>query len=200
MTIRAPYIVSQRVTGAQTSQPTSSNPNLNTNPVPFVQSDWPNPTLAVPRFSSIISLEQRGINPNLFTNPVPFKQSDWANPVLPKLKTSDDPRSINLNLITPVILVPFSQYDWPNPTLSPSRQSSIILGSVSSNLNIFLNPIPFSQPDWPNPVLSPSRQNAITSEDGVWQNPIIFTSPPPPVIVVSAVNPWIAGMGRMMNR
>src|SRR5439155_14120114 len=61
----------------------NQNPNVYTNPKPFLQPDWPLAPLprAIDSASTRTWLNQ---NPNLYTNPKPFLQRDWPLAPLPR--------------------------------------------------------------------------------------------------------------------
>src|SRR5438034_812598 len=118
----------------------NQNPNVYTNPKPFLQRDWP--LAPPPRPYSDVLRTWTNSNINLNTNPFPAgKQTDYAVPPSSRQYSPDLRSWINGSTLFQPALPPIRQYDWPAPQLRPDDRSTTLTW-LNQNPNIYTNPVP----------------------------------------------------------
>ena len=134
------WSVSRWMPPALVQSPNTLNPNLFTNPIPFLNIDQRGAHLL-----ATAVLVAQPYNQSLYTVTVvalPFFQVDIFQVKRPAIAPLPDP-PLNINLFTNPF--PFTQTDWSKPFAAPR---TTIAPPDALNINLFTNPIPFFQTDW----------------------------------------------------
>jgi hypothetical protein len=118
---------------------------------PFVQGDWPNPTLA----PSTAGQKSFTFNAQVFLSAPaavqPFNATDWPNPLGARypsdLRTHTDHFALARQEVAPL-----RQSDWPNPI--PARAAIDLRTHLQPVVLVLLGTdhLPCAQHDWPNPI------------------------------------------------
>lgn len=117
------------------------NINLNTNPIPFSQYDWPRVNGV-----KLIASDQTNLPDLVLKNfSTPFIQTDWSKSFdIPSIPFLQYP---NIVLLNPVVVGnPFYLKDWSKTQFLPSVPQPP--SGMALNINLNTNPIPFNKLDW----------------------------------------------------